>query len=80
MKTALISFITASLLAVASFVSGRSFGITEFVAILFTTGLVAWTIEQYSREARPLTTNRPIRFPVKLVAPARRAPAMQMAA
>jgi hypothetical protein len=64
MKTALISFITASLLVVASFASGRPVSAFDFVIILFTTGLVAWTVEQYSREVRPLTSERPLRFPV----------------
>jgi hypothetical protein len=66
MKTALISLLTAALLGLASRLSGRSFDAIDFTAILFATGLVAWTIEQYSREHRVLTAERPIRFPVKL--------------
>jgi len=66
MKTTLISVLTATLLGIASFASGRPFDAADFTAILFTTGLVAWTIEQYSREPRQLTANRPIRFPVNL--------------
>ena len=66
MKTALISFCTAALLGLASRVSGRGFDAADFTAILFATGLVAWTLEQYSREPRALPAERPIRFPVQL--------------
>jgi len=66
MKTALLSVLTATLLGFASFASGRHFDAADFTAVLFATGLVAWTIEQYGRPARILTTNRPIRFPVSL--------------
>ena len=64
MKTALISFFTAALLGLASRLSGRSFDAADFTAILFATGLVAWTIEQYSREYRVLNAERPLPFPV----------------
>ncbi|MBI2517469.1 MAG: hypothetical protein HYV95_11230 [Opitutae bacterium] len=64
MKTALISLLTASLLGIASLASGRAFDAAEFFAILFATGLAAWTVEQYSREPRALTYARPIRLPV----------------
>lgn len=60
MKTALISVLTATLLGFASLASGRPFDAADFTAILFTTGLVAWTIAQYSREPRTLLQNRPI--------------------
>lgn len=80
MKTALISFLTASLLGVASFATGHSFTAADFVIVLFTTGLVAWTVEQYSREARPLLTERPLRFPVELTASARRNVEVRLAA
>jgi hypothetical protein len=73
MKTALISVLTATLLGFASRFSGRAFDAADFTAILFTTGLVAWTIEQYSREPRQLLVNRPIRLPLKVRAD--RAPA-----
>jgi hypothetical protein len=66
MKTALISLFTASLLGFASRLSGRAFDAADFTAILFATGLVAWTIEQYSREPRVLSVNRPIRLPIKI--------------
>jgi len=65
MKTALISVLTATLLGFASLASGRPFDAADFTAILFTTGLVAWTIDQYSREPRYLA-ERPLRFPVNL--------------
>ena len=66
MKTALLSLLTATLLGIASFASGRHFDAADFTAIMFATGLVAWTIEQYSREPRELALTRPIRFPVKV--------------
>lgn len=64
MKNALASVLIATLLGFASLASGRPFDAAEFTAILFTTGLVAWTIEQYSRQPRRLTFARPIRLPV----------------
>jgi hypothetical protein len=64
MKTALISVLTATLLGFAALASGRPFDAADFTAILFTTGLVAWTIAQYSRQPRALSVNRPIRLPV----------------
>jgi hypothetical protein len=68
MKTALISVLTATLLGFASLVSGRPFDAADFTAIVFATGLVAWTVSQYSREARPLMRVRPIHLPVALKA------------
>jgi hypothetical protein len=62
MKTALISVLTATLLGIASLASGRPFDAADFIAILFSTGLVAWTVAQYSRVPRPLTIARPIRL------------------
>ena len=64
MKTTLISLFTASLLGFASYANGRTFDAADFIAVLFATGLVAWTIEQYSAEPRILNLARPIRFPV----------------
>ncbi len=64
MKTALISVLTATLLGFASLLSGRPFDAADFTAILFSTGLVAWTVTQYSRGLRPLNLARPIRLPV----------------
>jgi hypothetical protein len=62
MKTTLLSVLTATLLGFASFASGRPFDAADFTAILFTTGLVAWTIEQYTRIPRSLAWSRPIRL------------------
>jgi len=64
MKISLLSVLTATLLGIASIASGRHFDVADFTAILFTTGLVAWTIEQYTREPRVLNSSRPIRFPL----------------
>jgi len=64
MKTALISVLTATLLGFASLASGRPFDAADFTAIIFATGLVAWTIEQYSRVPRSLNRNRLVRLPV----------------
>ena len=64
MKTSLVSILTATLLGFASYAGGYQFNSADFIAIMFATGLVAWTIEQYSREPRVL--ERPIRFPVNL--------------
>jgi len=80
MKTALTSVLTAILLGFASLASGRPFDAADFTAILFTTGLVAWTIEQYSREPRQLSLNRPIRFPVKAGDVHANSPASRLAA
>lgn len=66
MKTALISVLTATLLGIASLASGRPFDAADFTAIAFTTGLVAWTVAQYSHEPRPLTSSRPIRLTAAL--------------
>lgn len=66
MKTALISVLTATLLGFAAFASGRHFAAADFTAIMFTTGLVAWTMEQYSRVPRALTATRPIRIPARV--------------
>ncbi|HTL68494.1 MAG TPA: hypothetical protein VL200_12595 [Lacunisphaera sp.] len=67
MKTALTSLLTATLLGVASYASGRPFDAADFSAIAFATGLVAWTVEQYSRQPRVLSLNRPIHLPVNLL-------------
>lgn len=80
MKTALISVLTATLLGFASLASGRHFDTADFTAILFTTGLVAWTIEQYSRAPRALPVARTFRFPVRVKIDPARNPAMRLAA
>lgn len=66
MKTALISVLTATLLGFASLASGRPFDAADFTAIVFATGLVAWTVSQYSRETRSLTRARPIHLPMPI--------------
>ena len=60
MKTAFISVLTAILLGFACRARGHHFDSADFTAILFTTGLVAWTLAQYSRRPRPLHFERPI--------------------
>lgn len=80
MKTALISVLTATLLGFASVVSGRPFDAADFIAILFTTGLVAWTIAQYSRETLPLTRVAPIRLTAPLAVRAAAPVASRLAA
>ncbi len=80
MKTALTSLVTATLLGIASFASGRHFDAADFTAILFATGLVAWTVEQYSRTPRLLTLNRAVRFPVALVRGQALSPSARLAA
>jgi hypothetical protein len=80
MKTALISVLTATLLGFASLASGRPFDAADFTAILFTTGLVAWTVNQYGRELRPLTVSRPIRLPVAVRSATLAVPSARLAA
>jgi hypothetical protein len=66
MKTALISVLTATLLGFASIASGRPFDAADFTAIIFTLGLVAWTVGQYTREPRSLLRASPIRVPAPM--------------
>jgi len=80
MKTALISVLTATLLGFASLAGGRPFDAADFTAILFTTGLVAWTIDQYSRVPRGLTVARTFRLPARVHAGPAKAPAIRLAA
>jgi hypothetical protein len=80
MKTSLISVLTATLLGLASVASGRPFDAADFTSILFTVGLVGWTISQYSREPRPLLVARPIRLPAPSQARVSVAPARRLAA
>ncbi len=63
MKTTLISLLTAILLGFASSANSRTFDAADFVAVLFATGLIVWTLEQYRRAPRPLDLARPIRLP-----------------
>jgi hypothetical protein len=67
MKTALLSVLTATVLGFVSRFGGRAFDAVDFTAILFVTGLVAWTVDQYSRPSfQPLAISRPLRLPVRL--------------
>ena len=75
MKTALISILTATLLGIASFASGRPFDAADFTAVLFAIGLVAWTISQYSCESRVLAPARSSRFPASFRASDSKVPA-----
>lgn len=65
MKTALISFLAATATGLVFFASG-AIDTAEFTALFFAAGLAAWTLEQYSREYRPLNLARPIRLPAPL--------------
>jgi hypothetical protein len=47
---------------------------------MFTTGLVAWTIGQYSRAPRALSLARPIHLPIRARVPAAKAPALRLVA
>jgi hypothetical protein len=80
MKTALISVLTATLLGFASLASGRPFDAADFIAIGFTAGLVAWTVDQYSRAPRLLTSIRPLRFPARVSSRPAKVAAMRLAA
>jgi hypothetical protein len=80
MKTALISVLTATILGFASLASGRAFDAADFIAIMFTTGLVAWTIGQYDRAPRALSLARPIRLPIRLPARAGRPAGVRLVA
>ncbi len=66
MKNILFSILSAGLLGLAYRFGGHSFDMIDFTAFLFATGLVAWTIEQYSHPPRALLTDRPIPFPAQL--------------
>lgn len=80
MKTALLSVLTATLLGFTSFAGGRHFDAADFTAIMFTTGLVAWTIEQYSRTPRALTVARTFPFPARVKVGPVKTPAIRLAA
>jgi hypothetical protein len=80
MKTALISVLTATLLGFASLASGRHFDAADFTAIVFAMGLVAWTLDQYSRAPRVLTKARTLRLPMPRPAVSTKAPAVRLAA
>jgi len=79
-KTSLISLLAATLLGLASVAIARPFDVADFTAILFTLGLVAWTVSQYSRESRPLLVARPIRLPAPILARPTSVPTRRLAA
>ncbi len=66
MKTVLIFLFSATLSGFALGASGQTIGAVEFTSILFASGLVAWTVKQYSRRPLALTAVKPIRLPVRL--------------
>ncbi len=80
MKTALISVLTATLLGMAYFTSGRQFDAADFTACFFTIGLVAWTMAQYGRVSRPINLDRPVRFPASARLARLNVPAARLAA
>lgn len=66
MKTALISFLAATLWGLFSSASGRVFDLAEFSSVLFATGLAAWIVDAYTHEPRALPLARPIRLRASL--------------
>lgn len=66
MKTALHTLLAATLLGFAFLASGRFLDAADFAVLLFSAGIVAWTIGQYSRTPRVINLdfNRPVRLPV----------------
>lgn len=80
MKTALLSVLTATLLGFALFTGGRHFDAANFTAVLFTTGLVAWTIDQYSRTPRQQSADQSLRFPTRAQVRSAKASAIRLAA
>lgn len=78
MKTALHTSIAATLLGIAFLASGRLIDAADIAVLLFSIGIVAWTIAQYRSGPRVinLNFNRPVRLPVaSVVQPAPRATA-----
>ena len=68
MKTTLISLLSALLLGSAALASGRLLDAADFIAILFTSGLVAWTAAQYRTIPRLMHTTGCHHLPIKAVA------------
>ena len=64
MKTTFITLLTGILLVTAAVVSSSQFAAADFIAIAFTTGLVAWTVAQYRVGARVLTPARCLHLPI----------------
>ena len=67
MKTALLTLLTVCLLLLAAVASGRLVDAADFIAIAFTSGLVAWTFAQYRTAPVPLATSKPIHPPIRAV-------------
>lgn len=67
MKTALQTTLIAILLGAAILASGRLLDAADLAVLLFSTGLVAWTIAQYRRLPRMINLNfdRPVRLPAR---------------
>ena len=65
MKTALQTTLIAILLGAAILASGRLLDAADLAVLLFSTGLVAWTIAQYRRTPRLINLDfaRPVRLP-----------------
>ena len=53
MKTPLIAIITGAALGAVALWNGLHIDIAAYVVILFGTGIVAWTVEQYRRRSLP---------------------------
>lgn len=82
MKTALHTLIAASLLGLAFLASGRLVDAADLAVLLFSAGLVTWTISQYRRVPRALTlpSSGAVRLPVGPATPAAARGAVRLAA
>lgn len=49
MKTTMISLVSATLFALTAHAGGHSLEATDLLAVVFASGLVAWTSAQYNR-------------------------------
>ena len=69
MKTTIIALLTATFLGFASYLGARHFDATDFLAIAFVSGLVAWTFDQYRETGRKVEPfARTIKFEAKRAA------------
>lgn len=62
MKTALLSFLAATVLGLV-LLAGGAIDAAAFVSFHFAAGITAWTFAEYAREHRPLLLARTIPFP-----------------
>ncbi len=62
MKTALLSFLAATVLGLVA-LAGGAIDAAAFVSLVFAAGLTAWTFAQYAREHRPLLLAPTVPFP-----------------